>query len=88
MLKFIIETNMGKLNQLKFDKEMRNPIYKYHVAKNLSDVYGIKFEEGQVKVNIKSPVQLLNSQWVVLESSRTGKGKNRITEYRIRSYLK
>jgi hypothetical protein len=88
MLKFIIETNMGKLNQLKFDKEMRNPIYKYHVAKNLSDVYGIRFEEGQVKVNIKSPVQLLNSEWVVLESSRTGKGKNRITQYRIQSYLK
>ena len=67
---------------------MRNPIYKYHVAKNLSDVYGIRFEEGQVKVNIKSPVQLLNSEWVVLESSRTGKGKNRITQYRIQSYLK
>jgi hypothetical protein len=79
---------MGKLNQQQFDKEMRNPIYKNHVAKNALDGYGIRFEEGQVKVNIKSPVQLLNSQWVVLESTRKGKGKNRITEYRIQSYLK
>ena len=88
MLQFIIETHMGKPNQQQFDKEMRNPIYKNHVAKNALDGYGIRFEAGQVKVNIKSPVQLLNSEWVVLESSRTGKGKNRITEYRIRSYLK
>jgi hypothetical protein len=88
MLQFIIETNMGKLNQQQFDKEMRNPIYKNHVAKNALDGYGIRSEQGQVIVNIKSPVQLLNSEWVVLDSTRKGKGKNRITEYRIRSYLK
>jgi hypothetical protein len=87
MLKFIIETNMGKLNQQKFDKEMRNPIYKNHVVKTSADCCGIRFEEGQVIVNIKSPVQLLSSQWVVLEGSRKGKGKNRITQYRIESYL-
>jgi hypothetical protein len=88
MLQFIIETHMGKLNKQQFDKEMRNPIYKNHVAKTSAEGYGIRFEEGQVIVNIKSPVQLLNSQWVVLDSTRKGKGKNRITEYRIQSYLK
>ena len=87
MLKFIIETNMGKLTQQQFDKAMRNPIYKNHVAKTSADGCGIRFEEGQVIVNIKSPVQLLSSQWVVIESSRKGKGTNRITRYRIKSYL-
>jgi hypothetical protein len=87
MLQFIIEFNMRKPNQQQFDKEMRNPIYKNHLAKTSEEGYGIRFEEGQVKVNIKSPVQLLNSQWVVLESVRTGRGKNRTRQYSIESYL-
>ena len=87
MLQFIIETNMRKPNQQQFDKEMRNPIYKNHLAKTSAEGYGIRFEEGQVIVNIKSAVQLLNSQWVVLESVRTGRGKNRTRQYSIESYL-